>query len=88
MLSSEGHQPQPIPLNAALSGPELSEKCSIFALGKSEHSQLTARIDGIDRAFLFGNARHPVLDPDPPLRLAIGGHTGKLGPGPYEYIIY
>jgi len=88
MLSSEGLRPQLIPLNVASNGRELSEKCLIFALGESEHSQLTARIDGIDRAFLFGNARHLVLAPDPPLRLAIGGHTGELGPGPYEYIIY
>ena len=33
----------------------------IFALGESEHASSPARIDGIDRAFLFGNARHPVL---------------------------
>ena len=50
-----------IPLNAASSGRELSEICSVFALGQSEHRHLTARIDGIDRAFLFGNAWLPLL---------------------------
>jgi hypothetical protein len=48
-----------IPPNATLNGQKSSEICSIFALGLSLHCQLTARIDGIDRDFLFGNARFP-----------------------------
>ena len=50
---------------------ELSEICSIFVLRKSEHSQLAARIDGIDRDFLFGNGRPYLLAP----RLAPSFHS-------------
>jgi len=89
MLPFAGCQPRPIPLNAASNGRELSEKCLIFALGENEHRQLIARIDGIDRAFLFGNARHPaLLVPGSPLCLAIGGHTGKPGSSPFIYLLY
>ena len=49
--------------------------------GERAHCQLT-RADRIDRDFLFGNARHPVLAQGEPLRLAIGGHTGKPGLSP------
>jgi hypothetical protein len=48
-----------IPLNATPNGRILSWKCSIFAPGQSEQSRLAARIDGIDRAFLFGKTRLP-----------------------------
>lgn len=44
---------QSIPLNAILSERELSKKCSILPWD----CQLTARIDGIDGSFLFGNAQ-------------------------------
>ena len=50
-----------IPLKAGSNGRELSEIRSIFVQGVSEHCQLTARIDGIDGGFLFGNARLGVL---------------------------
>ena len=53
---SARQQTRSVPLNAASNRQELSEQCSIFALGESEHA---ARIDGIDCAFLFGNARQP-----------------------------
>ena len=36
-------------------GQELGKLCLIFGQGESEHCQLIARIDGIDRDFLFGN---------------------------------
>jgi hypothetical protein len=57
-----------------------------FRPGQSEQCQLTARIDGIDRAFLFGNARLPPLafgehsiPPHP------RGYTGKQGLSPGTY---
>ena len=49
-----------IPLNAASDGRELSELCSNLTLGPSEHCQLTAQIDWIDRGFHFGNVRIPL----------------------------
>ena len=52
-----------IPLNAASNGQELSEIRSIFERGQSEHCQLTARIDGIDRTCLFGNGAASGLAP-------------------------
>jgi len=54
-----------------------------FRTASSEHCQLTARIDGIDRDFLFGNACGTRARPGlQPLPLAIGGRTGKLGLSP------
>jgi len=82
-------QSRPIPLNAASNGRELSEKHSIFALGESEHASSPARIDGIDRTFLFGNARHPMLAPGlHPISPAFGGHTGKPGLSPLINLLY
>src|ERR1700684_4721704 len=52
-----------IPPNATSNKRKSSEICSIFALGSSLHCQLTARIDGIDRDFLFGDARFSQLTP-------------------------
>jgi len=52
-----------IPLNAPLNGRELSEICLIFVRVPGEHCQLTARIDGIDRDFLFGTRAVPGLAP-------------------------
>jgi len=46
-----------------------------FRLGAKRAQSATARIDGIDRAFLFGNARFPAPT-RVALRLAIAGHTG------------
>ena len=63
ILPRAGRQTQSIPLNAAWNGWELSPQCSIFALAHTEHCQLTARVDGIDRAFLFGNTRLSLLAP-------------------------
>ena len=63
MLCPGGGETRKIPLNAGSNGRELSEIRSIFERGQSEHCQLTARIDGIDRAFLFGNGVAPGLAP-------------------------
>jgi hypothetical protein len=57
-----------------------------FRPGQSEQCQLTARIDGIDRAFLFGNARLPPLafgEHSIPPRPR--GYTGKQGLSPGTY---
>jgi len=51
-----GHQTRTIPLKTATNGQQLNELRSIFVRVPSEHCQLAARIDGIDRGFLFGNA--------------------------------
>ena len=81
-----GRQTRTIPLNAATNGQQLNELRSIFVRVPSEHCQLTARIDGIDRDFLFGNARGTRARPRlQPLPLAIGGHTGKQGFSPLIY---
>jgi hypothetical protein len=48
-------QARSIPLKTTRNGQELSELCSISSQGEGEHCQLIARIDGIDRDFLFGN---------------------------------
>jgi hypothetical protein len=57
-----------------------------FRPGAERAFQLTARIDRIDRDFLFWNARHPCSRPGvQPLPLAFGGHTGKQGLGPSIY---
>ena len=58
-----GRATRSIPLNAAVNERELSWQCLTFALGQSEHRQLTARIDGIDRAFLVWNVRLPCSRP-------------------------
>ena len=62
-LASGERQTRSIPLDAASNGRESSEIRPIFVLRKSEHSQLTARIDGIDRTFLSGNPRFPYSRP-------------------------
>jgi len=57
-----------------------------FRTASSEHCQLTARIDGIDREFLFGNARGTRARTGLQLLpLAIGDHTGELGFNPSVY---
>ena len=81
-----GHQTRTIPLKTATNGQQLNELRSIFVRVPSEHCQLSARIDGIDRGFLFGNARGTRARPGlHPLALAIGGHTGKIGLSPLVY---
>lgn len=81
-----GHRTRFNPLNATSNGRKLNEERSIYALGLNRHCQLTARIDGIDRDFLFGNARFPQVAPGvQPLPLAFGALTGEQGPGPWSY---
>jgi hypothetical protein len=41
----------------------MSGQWSILVPDESGHCQLNAQIDGIDRAFLFGNAQLPWLAP-------------------------
>ena len=56
------HRTRSIPLNAARNGRELSLQCSIFALAKSEHCQLTARpigLMGLIATSLFGTRGFP-----------------------------
>ena len=57
-----------------------------FCPGMKRTSQLIARIDGIDRDFLFGKARPPQLGCRvQALPLTFGGHTGKWGLSPCGY---
>jgi hypothetical protein len=57
-----------------------------FRPGAKRACQLTAQIDGIDRDFLFGNARPPLLAPGVQLLpLVFGGYTGGQGPSPCIY---
>ena len=61
MLHPAEHKSRAIPLNAASNGRGLSEICSIFGRSVSEHPQSATWIDRIDRNFLFGNTRLPLL---------------------------
>ena len=73
-----GHLKQLIPLKVGSNGRELSEQCSIFVWGVSEHCQLIPRIDGIDWNFLFGNVCVQVARVRiHPLPLTFGGHLGE-----------
>jgi hypothetical protein len=57
-----------------------------FRPGANRAFQPTARIDGIDGTFLFGNGAAPLLAPGvQPLPLAFGDHTGKQGLSPFVY---
>ena len=56
ILPPAGHRTREIPLKTGSNGQELSEQCSIFVRGVSEHCQLILQIDGSDWNFLFGNA--------------------------------
>jgi len=81
-----GHQTRTIPLKAVTNGQQLNELCLIFVRVPSEHCQLSARIDGIDRGFLFGNAAAELSPPGRhPLPLTFGNHSGKqiLSPSLY-----
>ena len=57
ILGPAEHQTRAIPLNATSNRRGLSEICSIFVGAPSEHCQLTARIDGIDRDDLLRFSR-------------------------------
>ena len=57
-----------------------------FRTGAKRAFQLTARIDGIDHAFLFGNTRLSCSRSGLPLLLlATAGHIGKQGLSPSGY---
>ena len=56
-----------------------------FRPGDFRACQLTARIDGIDRAFLFGNGAITARLGLHPLPLVIGVSAGELGLSPFNY---
>jgi hypothetical protein len=58
-----------------------------FRPGTKRALPATGRIDGIDRAFLFGNARLPAPT-RVALRPAIAGRTGGRGLSPCRYALY
>ena len=63
------HRTRSIPLNAARNGRDLGLQCSIFALTKSEHCQLTARpieLMGLIATSLFGTRGFPCSHPGSP----------------------
>ena len=60
-----------------------------FRPGGRRASQLTARSDGIDRAFLFGNGAASRVRPGmQPLPLVFGGHPGERGLSPFINILF
>jgi hypothetical protein len=66
------------PAERALERTNIEPTMLDFRPGAKRACQLTARIDGIDRDFLFGNARPPLLAPGMQLLpLVFGDHTGE-----------
>ena len=60
-----------------------------FRPGGRRASQLTVRIDGIDRTFLFGNGVLSRVCPGmQPLPLVFGGHPGEWGLSPFIKILF